>query len=80
MKSRHYILPGFGSHLDVESAAYIGLFPCRLKSRVKILGNAALAGAVNALLDTQQWQQLRNIASVSVHVDLGGNPNLTKTI
>lgn len=55
MKSRHYILPGFGSHLDVESAAYIGLFPCRLKSRVKILGNVALAGAVNALLDTQQW-------------------------
>lgn len=73
-----YIAGGFGSHLNVESAANIGLIPSELKSRVKILGNASLAGAVNALLNTEQWQQLRHISSTSQHVDLGGNPRFNE--
>lgn len=73
-----YIAGGFGSHLNVESAAYIGLIPKELKTRVKVLGNASLAGAVNALLNTQCWAQLRNIAAVSQHVDLGGNPRFNE--
>lgn len=73
-----YIAGGFGSHLNVDSAAYIGLIPNELKTRVKIIGNASLGGAVNALLNTQQWPQLRNITSVSQHVDLGGNPRFNE--
>lgn len=73
-----YIAGGFGSHLNVQSASDIGLIPNELKSRVKILGNASLAGAVNALLNTHQWQQLRRIASTSQHVDLGGNPKFNE--
>lgn len=69
-----YIAGGFGSHLNVESAADIGLIPNELKSRVTILGNASLAGAVNALLNKNTWKQLRRIASTSQHVNLGGNP------
>lgn len=68
-----YIAGGFGSHLNVESAACIGLIPDELKSRVKILGNASLSGAVNALLDTITWHQLHNIASTAQHINLGGN-------
>ena len=75
---RIYIAGGFGSHLDVDNAAYIGLIPQQLCAKTQILGNAALTGAVNALLNTAQWQQLRRIASVSRHVDLGGNPQFNQ--
>ena len=73
-----YIAGGFGSHLNVESAAAIGLIPDVLKDRVDILGNASLAGAVSALLDTHQWQNLSEIASSSSRVDLGGNPRFNE--
>lgn len=73
-----YIAGGFGSHLNVESAAYIGLIPKELKARVKILGNASLTGAVNALLNAQCRTQLHNIAASSHHVDLGGNPRFNE--
>lgn len=69
-----YIAGGFGSHLDVRSATAIGLIPKALTNRVKVLGNAALSGAVRALLDTDSTEELRQIAAVSNHVDLGGNP------
>ena len=39
-----YIAGGFGNHLDVNSAARIGLIPEALSSRVKAIGNASLAG------------------------------------
>lgn len=73
-----YIAGGFGSHLNVESAACIGLIPDELKSRVKILGNASLSGAVNALLNTDTSRQLRNIAAASRHINLGGNPKFNE--
>ncbi|MBR3503209.1 MAG: DUF4445 domain-containing protein [Clostridia bacterium] len=68
-----YIAGGFGSHLDVNSAAAIGLFPEALASRVKVLGNAALAGAAQLLLDTEKQENTRAIASLARHVNLGGN-------
>lgn len=69
-----YIAGGFGSHLNVQSAAAIGLIPAELTGKVKVLGNAALSGAVRALLNTDAKDELRRIAAASVHVDLGGNP------
>lgn len=48
-----YIAGGFGSYLDLHSAAQIGLFPAVLKSKARVLGNAALGGAVLQLLDPQ---------------------------
>ena len=68
-----YIAGGFGSHLNVDSAAAIGLFPEALASRVKVLGNAALAGAAQLLLDTEKQENTRAIASLARHVNLGGN-------
>ncbi|MBR6789788.1 MAG: DUF4445 domain-containing protein, partial [Oscillospiraceae bacterium] len=68
-----YIAGGFGSHLDVRSAAAIGLIPAELAGKVKVLGNAALSGAVRALLDTGAKEELQRIAASSVHVDLGGH-------
>ena len=69
-----YLAGNFGSHLSVESAAAIGLIPPILRDRVKVLGNAALKGAGIMLLDPSKIQKAERIASLSRHVDLGGNP------
>ena len=69
-----YIAGGFGSHLDVDSAARIGLIPRELAGRVKVLGNAALAGAAMLLLDQNRIEEIRTIKEKTRHVNLGGNP------
>ena len=68
-----YIAGGFGSHLNVESAARIGLFPAALTPRVQVLGNAALAGAARLLLDRGALRDVREIARRARHINLGGN-------
>lgn len=69
-----YIAGGFGSHLNVQSAARIGLIPAELAGKVKILGNAALAGASMLLMDQNRLEEIRTIKERSKHVNLGGNP------
>lgn len=69
-----YIAGGFGSHLNIDSARAIGLVPRALAGKVKVLGNAALAGASRLLLDQESQTELRRIAQLSTHVNLGGNP------
>ena len=72
--ARVYIAGGFGSHLNVESAAAIGLIPAEFADRVKVIGNASLSGAVQILLHDVQCREAWQIASCSKHVSLGGNP------
>lgn len=76
--SRLYIAGGFGSHLNIASAAKIGLIPARLTDRVEILGNAALAGAAQILLDGEKLRQAEGIAASSRHMNLGGNPQFNE--
>ena len=73
-----YIAGGFGSHLNVESAARIGLIPGALSQRVKVLGNAALTGAARLLLDRREHDRAREIARRARHVALGGNPRFNE--
>jgi len=68
-----YIAGGFGSHLDIRSAAAIGLIPEALTDRVKPIGNAALSGAAMLLLDKDKMAGAERLASIARHVDLGGN-------
>jgi len=73
-----YIAGGFGSHLNVESAAAIGLIPRELAGRVEVLGNAALAGAISTLLNVQNQEELRRIVGLAKPVHLGGNPRFNE--
>lgn len=68
-----YIAGGFGSHLNIESAVKIGLIPEALGTKVEVIGNAALAGAVTMLLDQDAQRRAAEIAAVSSHINLGGN-------
>ncbi|MBQ7519679.1 MAG: DUF4445 domain-containing protein, partial [Clostridia bacterium] len=72
--SAFLIAGGFGSHLDVENAAAIGLFPKALASKAQVLGNAALSGAGRLLLNVNERERAREIVRLAKHVDLGGNP------
>ena len=69
-----FIAGGFGSRMNVENAAKIGLFPKALTSRAQALGNAALSGAARLLLNVNEREHAREIARLSRHVNLGGNP------
>lgn len=73
-----YLAGGFGSHLNLQSAAGIGLIPAQLTDRVQILGNAALAGAAQLLLAQETVSQVRQIAAMSKHWNLGGNPRFNE--
>lgn len=69
-----YLAGGFGSHMNLGSAARIGLLPETLAQRVKVIGNAALQGSSMALLNHACAQQMNAIAQSAQHVALGGNP------
>lgn len=68
-----YIAGGFGSHLNVENAAAIGLIPSPLKDRVQVIGNGALTGALMLLLNRHQISNCISLAVRSKHISLGGN-------
>lgn len=73
-----YIAGGFGSHLNVSSAAEIGLLPKELAERARIIGNAALSGAAEVLLNGEARAALNSIAESSEHVNLGGDPRFNE--
>ena len=73
-----YIAGGFGSHLNVDSAAAIGLFPEELARKARVLGNAALSGAAQLLLNQDMVERTRQITTAARHVNLGGNPKFNQ--
>lgn len=72
--STFYIAGGFGSHININSAIRIGLFPSALQSKVKLLGNAALKGAASLLTDMNLRKKATVVASNTDYINLGGNP------
>ena len=72
--SQFFLCGGFGKHLNLENAVAIGLIPEVFAKRTKVLGNAALSGAVQILLDCNGRKIAEDLAEKSVHLNLGGNP------
>lgn len=71
---RLYLAGGFGVHLDPYSAATIGMLPDCLKDKTVSIGNSALAGAAQALLDGEKRNQLLKIKEKCQYLELSGNP------
>lgn len=74
-----FLAGGFGSHLNLRSAAAIGLLPPTLIPRTKVIGNAALAGAAGLLLDRSQRAVAEALAAGAQHVSLSGHPDFNDT-
>lgn len=76
--ARVYLAGGFGSHMNLESAAKIGLMPEELIDRVLVVGNAALDGAAALLTDGTLKDAAETIRRCARHVDLGGKPRFNE--
>ena len=64
---------GFGSFLDLHSAAAIGLLPPALENACRVIGNAALDGASMLLWDKALWEESIALADSAKTVELAGN-------
>lgn len=68
------IAGGFGSYLDKENAAKIGLIPSGLKDKITVAGNGALAGASLLLLSLPLREECENGVKSIKTVQLASNP------
>lgn len=69
-----YVAGGFGSYLNKDSAAKIGLLPTELARVSRAVGNAALAGAAMLLLNAEMRTEALKVAKSAAHVDLSTDP------
>lgn len=69
-----YLAGGFGSFVNVSSAAGIGLLPKELELKVKTIGNAAGAGAAMLLLSRAAGGKERAVLACSEEISLSSNP------
>ena len=67
-----HLAGGFGSYLDPESAAAIGMLPRTCAGKLRTLGNTALTGAAALTLDGAQWQRIRAISRACSYLELSG--------
>ena len=72
------IAGGFGSYLDLGSAARIGLIPPALAEKGESLGNAALTGACMLLLNQAFLEESGTLARQAQVVELSANPIFAK--
>jgi len=72
--TRILIAGAFGSYINIEDALTIGLFPEMDPADVKVVGNAAGAGAILALFDDAYRQKALVLSREATVVDLGGHP------
>jgi uncharacterized 2Fe-2S/4Fe-4S cluster protein (DUF4445 family) len=73
-----YLAGGFGSHLDPEAAAAIGMIPKELSQKTRAVGNSALAGAVMATLDLDSRRRLDEIQASCRYIELSGNSHFNQ--
>ena len=68
-----YVSGGFGSHINLHSAASIGLIPPAWVSRATVIGNGALTGSSMLLLNREFQEDARRIAERARSLNFGGN-------
>lgn len=64
------IAGGFGSHMRLESAADIGLFPYQLLTRAQAVGNSAGEGASAVLVSRIAREDIQTIATTCEYLEL----------
>jgi len=65
---------GFGSSMDHNSAASIGLYPCALQEKAVFLGNGALGGAVMLLRSKKLRERAARMAEEATELSLSASP------
>ncbi|MDR3568346.1 MAG: ASKHA domain-containing protein [Syntrophobacteraceae bacterium] len=70
-----YVAGGFGAHLDIEKAIFIGLLPDIPKERISFIGNSSLAGARLGLLSARAFHRMEEIANRMTYLELSVHPD-----
>lgn len=65
-----YLAGGFGSYINPESAGIIGLLPGNLSEKTETAGNTSGEGAVRALLDRNEFDNLRVVQLHCSYIEL----------
>jgi len=65
-----YLAGGFGSYINPESAGIIGLLPGNLSEQTETAGNTSGEGAVRALLDRNEFDNLQDIQLKCSYIEL----------
>jgi uncharacterized 2Fe-2S/4Fe-4S cluster protein (DUF4445 family) len=73
-----YLAGGFGSRINIGSALKIGLLPEELQGRIESIGNAAGAGAVEALLSSAMLKTAEAIKARIEYVELSASRDFTE--
>jgi uncharacterized 2Fe-2S/4Fe-4S cluster protein (DUF4445 family) len=73
------IAGAFGTHLDIQSAIDIGMFPDVPLARYQQIGNAAGVGAKELLINAEQRQQLEKVVKHINYIELTAEPTFSDT-
>lgn len=69
---------GFGNYLSPENVVRIGMLPRACLSKIRPLGNAALAGASMLALDGENWRKLAQIPEKCRYLELSGRDDFSR--
>ncbi len=72
------IAGGFGSYINLENAVAIGLLPDDYMNKTRVIGNAALSGAVMLLLNQAFYAKAEAIAAQAQTIELSTNPRFSE--
>jgi len=73
-----YLAGGFGSYLNVDSAAKIGLIPKKLKKKCISAGNTAGTGSVSLLLNDKLLSSLDKLTKEVEYIELSLDPTFNE--
>ena len=77
---RQILLSGvFGNYINRQKALTLGLFPPFPVDRIHFVGNAAMEGALKALLNLEERQRAEEIAAQVSYVELAGRTDFDET-
>ena len=63
-----YLAGGFGTHIDLESAVTVGIYPDIDRKKLIILGNTSLAGAKKLLMDRTCFDRIHNFITQATYL------------
>lgn len=71
-----YLAGGFGFHLNIDNAIYIGLLPEEFKHKIKVFGNSSLKGAIELLKEPSKIKFIDNFTNGNVAlIQMANLPN-----
>lgn len=68
-----YLAGGFGNNVRISSLVEIGLIPSELEEKVELVGNSSLGGTIEALLDGNVFDTLKQITDKTKYIELSSD-------